>query len=64
MSHLPLFPALCAPLTEDGIERVAEWLMNKADRVLLSGKATQDEYDRWCRALDCWTTSLFAQVVS
>jgi hypothetical protein len=52
--HLPIFPTFDAKPSEERLERVAERLMDGADKALMGGKATQAEYDRWTRALDAW----------
>lgn len=56
--YLPIFPTIYAspsnPVTEDRIERTVERLTDYADKAFLSGKATQEEYERWIVALDDW----------
>ena len=52
--HLPIFHTPHGRLSEDAAERAAERYMNRADAALLSGQATQAEYDRWTAALDAW----------
>ena len=53
-NHLPVFPLLTAPVTEDKLERTVERLFDRADSALMSGHATQAEYDRWSRRCDAW----------
>jgi len=53
--HLPIFPVLYPPTSEDQIERIAERLMDRADKELMRGNATQAQYDAWIKALDAWS---------
>ena len=57
--HLPIFPAcdIDKP-TEDRLERIIERLMDRTDKALLSGKATQVQYDAWIKALNNWAKSV------
>ena len=52
--HLPTFHTPDAPMTEAEAERHAERYMDRADKVLLRGDATQAQYDAWTRALEAW----------
>lgn len=64
--HLPIFPTIYAspsnPVTEDRIERTVERLTDCADRALMDGKATQEQYDRWNVALNNWTREYYSAV--
>lgn len=48
---LPYIPSF-AGLSETDREARAERLMDRADDALLSGRATQAQYDAWVRRLD------------
>lgn len=52
--HLPIFPMLNAPYTEERIERAVERLVDRADTAFMAGKATQEQYDAWNAALNKW----------
>jgi hypothetical protein len=52
--YLPIFPTLYGAVTEDRLERCVERLMDRADAALMSGRATQQQYDSWCAALSRW----------
>lgn len=52
--HLPIFHTPEKPLSEAQLEESAARYMDRADRALMAGKATQGEYERWTRALDAW----------
>jgi hypothetical protein len=52
--HLPIFHTPDGPMSHDAAERAAERYMDRADRALLAGQATQEHYDAWCGALDAW----------
>jgi hypothetical protein len=56
--HLPIFPCFYDKPSEDRLETVVSRLMDRADSALLSGKATQAQYDAWTRALDRWADSV------
>jgi hypothetical protein len=56
--HLPIFPCFYDKPSEDRLEAVVSRLMDRADSALLSGKATQVQYDAWIKALDRWTSSV------
>lgn len=43
-------------MTEDEIERVVERMIDAADKRLLNGLITQDEYDREIFKIDEWAT--------
>jgi hypothetical protein len=43
--HLPIFPCFYDKPSEDRLEAVVSRLMDRADSALLSGKATQVQYD-------------------
>lgn len=62
--YLPIFPTIYAspsnPVTEDRIERTVERLTDCADRALMDGKATQEQYDRWNVALNNWTREYYS----
>lgn len=53
--RLPIFPHLAMPYTEDHIERVVERLVDRADAAFMAGKATQEQYDAWHKALNAWS---------
>ena len=52
--HLPIFHTPDSPMSQDAAERAAERYMDRADRALLAGQATQEHYAAWCGALDAW----------
>ena len=58
--HLPIFPTFDfdapTPITEDGIERTVERLVDRADKAFMAGKTTQAQYDRWSKRLNEWAT--------
>lgn len=64
--HLPIFTFFYEtpnrPLTEDRIEREASRLMDAADKAFLAGKATQQQYDGWVKALDAWANGWYAKL--
>jgi len=61
--HLPIFPCLdYYYITEERIERAVERLVNRADRAYMDGKATQEQYDAWQRALNRWTDEQYGHV--
>ena len=62
--HLPIFPCFYGLCNEDRIERTIERLIDFADASLLSGKSTQDQYDRWMKALDLWSQRCFSSIHS
>ena len=47
-------------MTEDQIERRAEWVMDGIDRLLMDGKMSQNEYDATVRRLHDWTEQQYA----
>ena len=53
--NLPIFPTLYGCPGEAEVERVVERLMDRADKALMRGLATQVQYDAWVRALDAWS---------
>ncbi len=55
---LPIFPCFYDKPSEDRLERVVSRLMNRADSALLSGKATQLQYDAWIKALNHWSSGV------
>ena len=56
LSALPVTPTGgVGTMTEDQIERRAEWLMDGIDRLLMDGEMSQNEYDATVRRLDDWT---------
>jgi hypothetical protein len=57
-SNLPVFPCFYDRPTEDRLERVVERLMDRADNSLMTGKATQSQYDAWVAALSRWSDSV------
>lgn len=76
-NYLPIFPCLgfnaeClvnfaapwGPVTEERIERVVERLVNRADRDLMNGAATQEQYDLWVQALKHWAEEQYASITS
>lgn len=56
--HLPIFPCFYDKPSENRLEAVVSRLMDRADSALLSGNATQAQYDAWIKALDRWTNSV------
>jgi hypothetical protein len=56
--HLPIFPCFYDQPSEDRLETTVSRLMDRADSALLSGKATQAQYDAWIKALDRWSSSV------
>jgi hypothetical protein len=66
--NLPAFPTLYnepdCPLTEECIDYVVERLMDRADKRLTKGEATQEDYDAWVEALDAWATEQMAKTKS
>lgn len=60
--HLPIFPYLgYAPVSESRIERVVESLFNCADNALMTGKATQEQYDAWSKQLNKWADEQYGK---
>ena len=59
-AHLPIFPTLYGCITEERIETAVEKLTDRADGALMSGKATQAQYDAWSAALQAWSDRQFA----
>ena len=53
---LPNFPILAKP-TEDGLERIIESLMDRADDAFMNGGATEAEYNAWLKSLNVWADS-------
>lgn len=49
-------------MTEDDLERRVEARMNHLDKLLMSGKLTQREYDQRVATLDAWAASELARV--
>lgn len=61
--HLPIFPHLGYDvITEERIERAVEHLYNRADRSLMNGKATQEQYDAWSSALSRWSDDQYDKI--
>ena len=59
---LPIFPYLgYKPITVERIERVIENLVDRADKRFLSSAITQEQYDRWNKALNAWANEQFAK---
>ena len=58
---LPMFPSLYTQ-NEERIERAAEHLMDNADAQLMSGAVTQEQYDRWTKALDRWADDCYGRI--
>jgi hypothetical protein len=56
--HLPLFPWFKQAPTEETLEREVERLVNVADAHFMAGRATQEQYDGWVRALDTWSAGI------
>ena len=54
--HLPIFHTPGAPMSEFSAERWAERYTDRADREFMAGRATQEQYDAWTKALDAWVT--------
>jgi len=60
---LPIFPSLdYAAIDADRVERTAERLMDRADKALMEGRASQVQYDKWVRALNEWADAHYAKV--
>ena len=60
--HLPIFPWLMFPVTENKIERAVERLFDRADDALMSGRATQSQYDAWSKACGDWADRQYAML--
>ncbi len=48
-------------MTEDQIERRVETRVDTADRAFVTGRITQEEYDRQIRAIHDWAGAQYAQ---
>lgn len=60
--HLPIFPCLdYLPITEDRIERTLERLFDRADNALMTGQATQEQYDAWSKRAGEWADEQYAK---
>jgi hypothetical protein len=55
MTNLPTFPKLPRNASESLVEMYVEALMNRADKELISGAASQSAYDVWVKRLNKWS---------
>ena len=51
---LPMFPLKPSGASEDMIERMVERMVDLADALYMSGRATTDQYNRWNARLNEW----------
>ena len=56
--YLPIFPTFYNRPTEERLEREIQRLYDRADAHLMAGRATQEQYDAWSKALDRWASSV------
>jgi hypothetical protein len=61
---LPIFPTLYGEVTEARIERMVERMFDVGDAILLSGDATQEQYDDWAAMLGNYANRLYKEHVT